>query len=320
MRSVRSVRVLMAVVVLGAITLTGCGRSGGTTTTTTPPGTTSDVSYPVTVEAANGRITIPSRPRRIVVLSPTATEMLFAIGAGAQVVAVDDYSTYPASAPKTALSGFKPNAEAVVGYRPDLVVLSNDLEGIVKSLEKKVKIPVLLEPAATTFDDTYDQLADLGTATGNAAGATKVVDGMRQQIDAAVKAAARPDGAASEPLTYYHELTGDLTSATSKTFIGQVYGLFGLKNVADQADKQGGGYPKLSREYLLQADPDLVFLADTKCCGQSAATVVGRPGWSKLTAVQKGRVVELDDDIASRWGPRLVELVKVVGAAVQQAK
>jgi cobalamin transport system substrate-binding protein len=305
----RPVRALCAAVVLGVMTLAGCGQSGtpNTTTATTTP------DAPVTVTAGNGTITIPATPKRIVVLSPTATEALFAIGAGGQVVAVDDQSNVPATAPKTKLSGFKPNAEAVIGYRPDLVVLSNDTDGIVKALEK-VKIPVLLEPAAVKIDDAYDQIADLGTATRHVAEATKVAGDMRRQIDATVRATPRGTG-----LTYYYELTNDLYTVTSKTFIGQVYGLFGVTNIADKADKQGSGYPQLSPEYLLKADPDLIFLADTKCCGQSAATVAKRPGWKDLTAVRAGGVVPLDDDVASRWGPRLVDLVKAVGAAVRNA-
>ncbi|MGH3389374.1 MAG: ABC transporter substrate-binding protein [Actinomadura sp.] len=303
----RPVRALCAAVVLGVMTLAGCGQSDAPNTTASRP-----PDAAVTVTAGNGAVNIPTTPKRIVVLSPTATEILFAIGAGTQVIAVDDQSTFPATAPKTKLSGFKPNAEAVIGYRPDLVVLSNDTDGIVKALEK-VQIPVLLEPAAVKLDDAYDQIADLGAATRHVTEATKVADDMRRQIDATVKATPRGPG-----LTYYYELTNDLYTVTSKTFIGQVYGLFGVTNIADKADKQGSGYPQLSAEYLLKADPDMIFLADTKCCGQSAATVAKRPGWKDLTAVRDGGVVPLDDDIASRWGPRLVDLVKAVGAAVQK--
>ena len=243
--------------------------------------------------------------------------MLYAVGAGPQVVAVDDQSDHPAGAPRTSLSGFKPNSEAVIGYRPDLVVLSSDTDGIVQALQK-VKIPVLLEPPAGRLADTYDQITDLGAATGHGAEAARVVGDMRRQIDAAVRAAPRtaPGG---RPLTYYHELTSDLTTATAKTFIGQVYALFGLRNIADRADRQGSGYPKLAAEYVVTADPDLIFLADTKCCGQSAATIAARPGWRNLAAVTRNHVVPLDDDVASRWGPRLVDLVKAVGAAVRRA-
>ena len=93
-----------------------------------------------------------------------------------------------------------------------------------------------------------------------------------------------------------------------------MYGLFGLANVADPADADGSawGYPQLSDEYLVDADPDVIFLADTLCCAQSAETVAARPGWDQLTAVQTGRVVELSDDIASRWGPRLVDFIAAI--------
>ncbi|MFI6516776.1 ABC transporter substrate-binding protein [Spirillospora sp. NPDC050679] len=300
----RSVRALGAVIAAGVMTLAACG--GGTEDKPAERG--------VTVEAGNGRVTVPATPKRIVSLAPTHTETLFAIGAGPQVVAVDEYSTHPAQAPKTKLSGFKPNAEAVIGYKPDLVVVSNDQDGIVKALEK-VKVPVLVEPAAANLDDAYDQILDLGKATGRTAQAEKLAGEMRAKIQETVR-----NASAGKGLSYYHELDQQAHTVTSKTFIGQVYGLFGLRNVADAADKTGSGYPQLSREALLKSDPDLVFLADTKCCGQSAATVAKRPGWAGLSAVKGGHVVELDDDIASRWGPRLPELVAAIGDAVRKSR
>ncbi|MEU8803141.1 ABC transporter substrate-binding protein [Spirillospora sp. NPDC048819] len=306
MRPVRTFGAMMAIV---AVTFTaGCGGDGKTGDAASGP------KAAVTVQAANGAVTVPARPERIVSLSPTHTETLFAIGAGPQVVAVDDYSNHPPNAPQTKLSGFKPNAEAVIAYKPDLVVVSDDLNGIVKALEK-VKIPVLLEPAPTKLDEAYDEINDLGLATGHAAEAKKLTDDMRARIQQTVAASSKAKG-----LSYYHELDNQLHSVTSRTFVGQVYGLFGLRNIADGADKASGEYPQLSREYLLKQDPDLIFLADTKCCGQNAATLAERPGWSDLDAVKHKGVVELDDDIASRWGPRLPEFVKAIGDAVQKVQ
>ncbi|WP_024935214.1 ABC transporter substrate-binding protein [Actinomadura welshii] len=306
----RPVRTLGAVMAIGAVMFaSACGGDDATS----GDGTTS-AEQSVTVQAGNGAVTVPARPKRIVSLSPTHTETLFAIGAGPQVVAVDEYSNHPANAPKTKLSGFKPNAEAIIAYKPDLVVLSDDLNGVVKALEK-VKVPVLLEPAATKLDDAYDEITDLGQATGHTAEAKKVTDDMRASIQRTVTASSKAKG-----LTYYHELDQQLHSVTSQTFVGQVYGLFGLQNIADKAGKASGGYPQLSREYLLKQDPDLIFLADTKCCGQNAAALAKRPGWSDLEAVKGEGVVELDDDIASRWGPRLPEFVKAIGDAAQKVQ
>ncbi|AGZ38592.1 vitamin B12-binding protein [Actinoplanes friuliensis DSM 7358] len=262
-----------------------------------------------------GGVTLAQRPERIVSLGPSATEMLFAIGAGPQVVAVDDQSTYPADAPKTDLSGFKPNAEAIAAKNPDLVVATDDLNKIVDQLGK-LKIPVLLVPAAKVLDDTYREIDELGRLTGHQTEATALTDRMRTQIDKIVKGVpARPS-----KLTYYYELDPALYTATSKTFIGSVLGLFSLENVADPSDADGskGGYPQLSPEALIKANPDLIFLADTKCCQQSPATVKARKGWSAVTAVQKDQIVSLDDDIASRWGPRVVDLVQSVADAVSK--
>jgi iron complex transport system substrate-binding protein len=253
-------------------------------------------------------------PARIVSLSPTATEDLFAIGAGKQVVAVDDQSNYPANAPHSKLSGITPNAEAIANDRPDLVIVSYDANHIVEALGK-LHIPVLVEPSAATLTDSYTQITQLGAKAGHAAGAAEVVARMKQQIAAIVSSTPRP----SKPVTVYHELspTAPYYSATSKTFIGRVYALLGVKNIADAADKTASGYPTLSAEYVVAANPSLIVLADTICCHQTPAKVKARPGWSTMAALKDGGVVAVSDDVASRWGPRVVDFLRQIAAAVK---
>jgi iron complex transport system substrate-binding protein len=251
-------------------------------------------------------------PERIVSMSASATEMLFAIGAGDQVVAADAQSNFPEEAPDTDLSAYEPNVEAIATYDPDLVVVSDQDLG--DSLDQ-LDIDVFVAPAAEELDDVYEQLEALGAATGHEEEAEEVAAQIRADLDELV--AEVPERA--EPLTYYHELDSTLFSVTSDTFIGELYELAGLENVADAADAEGqsGGYPQLSSEYLVDADPDLVFLADTKCCAQTAETFGARPGFDQLTAVAEGRVVLLDDDVASRWGPRIVDLLRQIVETVQ---
>jgi iron complex transport system substrate-binding protein len=201
--------------------------------------------------------------------------------------------------------------ESIVALSPDLVVVSFDVDGIVAAL-KAAEIPVLVQYAAATLDDTYLQIAELGTATGQSAKADELTSQMKSEIDAAI--AQVPAEAAG--LTYFHELDNTLYTVTSATFIGAVYALAGLTNIADEATDAASGYPQLSAEFIVAADPALIFLADTKCCGQTAETVAQRPGFAELSAVTSGNVVELDDDIASRWGPRTVDFVKAVVDAV----
>ncbi|BCJ72057.1 ABC transporter substrate-binding protein [Catellatospora sp. IY07-71] len=269
----------------------------------TPAPSGAAAAYPVTV----GSVTLAAQPVKIISLSPTTTEMLFAIGAGGQVTAVDDNSNFPAEAPKTDLSGFQPNAEAVAAKSPDLVVLSTDSNNVVAQLTA-LKIPVYVAPAAVTLDDSYRQLAELGTLTGHANEAAALTQRMKDDIAKLVKDVPQR----TTPLTYYYELDPTLYSVTSKTFIGSLFELAGLKNVADAADTKGSGYPQLTAESLVKANPDLIFLADTKCCGQSLDTVKARAGWAGITAVSKGQVIALDDDIASRWGPRVVDLIRSI--------
>jgi iron complex transport system substrate-binding protein len=250
-------------------------------------------------------------PHRIVSLSPTATESLFAIGAGRQVVAVDDQSDYPKKAPRTSLSGYTPNVEAIAAYRPDLVVLSGDANDVVAGL-RRLGISVLLQPAAKKLTDTYAQIRRLGAITGHKRAAATLVTRMKRTITRAVASVPK------RRLTVYHELTPDFYSATSKTFIGGIYKLFGLRNIADAADSTGSGYPQLSGEYILSANPGLIVLADTRCCGQTVAAVGRRPGWGGISAVRNGAVVAVDDSVASRWGPRIVKFVQAVATVLRR--
>ncbi|WP_155369544.1 ABC transporter substrate-binding protein [Catellatospora vulcania] len=298
-----------AVGALAAAGLVAALAACATNDPATPAQPSAAAAYPVTV----GKVTLPAQPVKIVSLSPTLTEMLFAIGAGGQVSAVDDNSNFPANAPKTELSGFQPNAEAVAAKSPDLVVLDTDANNVVAQLTT-LKIPVYVAPAAATLDATYQQIADLGTLTGHSAEATALTGQMKDDIAKLVKDLPKR----ATPLSYYYELDPTLYSVTSKTFIGSLFELAGLKNVADAADTKGSGYPQLSAESLIKSNPDLIFLADTKCCKQNLDTVKARAGWAGLTAVSKGQVVALDDDIASRWGPRVVDLVRAIVDAVNK--
>jgi cobalamin transport system substrate-binding protein len=252
-------------------------------------------------------------PHRIVSLSPTATESLFAIGAGRQVVAVDEQSDYPKRAPRTKLSGYTPNVEAIAAYRPDLVVLEFDPGDTAAGL-RTLGIRVVVQSTAKDLSGAYAQIRRLGALTGHRKVANAVVKRMKTQIKRAVAATPR------RALTVYHELTPDFYSATSSTFIGRIYRLFGLRNIADAAQGAGSGFPKLSAEYIVAANPRVIVLADTRCCGQTAATVRQRPGWSSIAAVRTGAIASVDDSIASRWGPRIVTFVRAVARTLKKVR
>lgn len=299
---------------LSLLAACGAGDDTGDDADTVPADDSADGGFPVTVLSGNPDagtdLTVESRPEGIVSLSPTATETLWAVGAGDQVVAVDDQSDYPEDVPTTALSGHQPNVEAILAYEPDLVVASDDMNDLVAGLEA-AGVPTLLLPAAVDVDDAYSQMERLGAATGHVPEAAALVAEVQQALEEATA----QGGQDVEGLTYFHELDPSLFTVTGETFIGQLYAEFGFTSIADGAGA-GDDYPKLSPEFVVQADPDLIVLADTEFGDVTVENVADRAGWADLTAVRDGRVVELDADIASRWGPRIAEFAELIGDQV----
>jgi iron complex transport system substrate-binding protein len=307
--------VTRSALVIVAAFAAACAACGSSPASPASPGSGGG-SFPVTVTTAAGTVHLASRPDAIVSLSPTATEMLYAIGAGKQVKAVDSLSDYPAGVPVTKLSAYQPNAEAIAGFKPDLVIISNDMNGITAKL-RALSIPVLDLPAAATVSGVYTEFAELGDATGHAAQARAEDAKLKSDIQAII--AAEPKHSA--PITYYYELGANpYYSVTDSTFVGSLLSLLGMKSIADTATgaAAAGGYPQLSPEFILKANPDFILLSDTGSNGgQDAATVASRPGWSDLTAVKGVHIVALNADVASRWGPRVVQLLNAVAAAIK---
>ena len=289
-------RSVIGLVLTGAVLLAACGGDD-------------DSSDSSSVDTS----AVEQEAQRIVSLSPTHTEILYAIGAGDQVVAVDSMSNFPADAAITDLSSYEPNVEAIAEFDPDLVVIGDDFTGLADQLAA-IGVESWVSSAPVSLDEAYAQIVDLGTAVGRSEAASELADSMKADIEEIIAGAAQlPEGT-----SYFLELDDTLYSVTSNTFVGSIFDKFGLRNIAD-ATEGDTDYPQLSAEFIVSQDPTLIFLADTKCCGASAETVAARPGWDVLSAVINGHVFGLDDDIASRWGPRLVDFVAAIADALKVA-
>ena len=289
-------RSVIGLVLTGAVLLAACGGDD-------------DSSDSDSVDTS----AVEQEAQRIVSLSPTHTEILYAIGAGDQVVAVDSMSNFPADAAITDLSSYEPNVEAIAEFDPDLVVIGDDFTGLADQLAA-IGVESWVSSAPVSLDEAYAQIVDLGTAVGRSEAASELADSMKADIEEIIAGAAQlPEGT-----SYFLELDDTLYSVTSNTFVGSIFDKFGLRNIAD-ATEGDTDYPQLSAEFIVSQDPTLIFLADTKCCGASAETVAARPGWDVLSAVINGHVFGLDDDIASRWGPRLVDFVAAIADALKVA-
>jgi iron complex transport system substrate-binding protein len=271
-------------------------------------------AFPVTITSAGFETTINQEPISLVSLSPSATEILFAIGAGGQVIAVDSLSNYPETAPISELNSFDPNVESILAFNPDLVILNlNSMKANeVREALDKLGIPVLMEQAPNDMDGVYQEIRVLGTATGKLANAEELIAQMQQrraEILESVKDVT--------PVKFFHELDNTLYSVTSSTFIGSVYKDFGLINVADGAEgADQSGYPQISAEYLVSENPQLIFLADAQY-GETVEVVSQRAGWSQIDAVVNNKVIELPADIPSRWGPRIIDFYQIIADSLK---
>jgi iron complex transport system substrate-binding protein len=277
------------------------------------PAQAAATKYPLTVKFGGYTTKIAKKPTKIISLSPSATEILYAVGAGSQILAVDNLSNYPANAPVSEISAFEPSVEAILAKKPDLVLLSIDSTKApqIRNALVKLGIPVLMEKAPATLKDVYAENTLLARVTDRQAGGVKLNASMAKSIKETLAKAKK-----SSKIRIFHELDDTYFSATSNTFIGKVYKSFGVVNIADAASgADSSGYPQLSAEYLLKSDPQVIFLADAQY-GVTADSVSKRAGWSQISAVKNKKIVELPADVPSRWGPRLVDFYKLIGASL----
>jgi iron complex transport system substrate-binding protein len=220
-------------------------------------------------------------------------------------------SNYPAesAAVLTDISAYEPNVEAISALEPDLVIIGDDFSGLAEQLSA-IGVASWVSPAPLNLDEAYQQIIDLGKVVGHADEAQSLTQEMQGQIAGIVSEVELP----ASPASYYHELDDMYYTVTGNTFIGSIYELFGMRNIADGTEGDTD-YPQLSAEFIVSQDPNVIFLADVNL-GVTAETVAARPGWSGLSAVMSGNIVAIDDDIASRWGPRLVEFVQAVATGL----
>ncbi|HJP77106.1 MAG TPA: ABC transporter substrate-binding protein [Pseudonocardiaceae bacterium] len=300
---------------VGTVLVAGCASHAPAAPAST--GSNAGSAFPVTVTVPGGNtpVTIATEPKRIVSLDASESAILHALGADKQVVAVDKDSDYP-GAPVTSIDSTNPNVEAIAGKNPDLVITAYDNNNVVSGL-KKLRIPVLLVNAPKNINEAYALWSAVGRATGHQSEADTLVARTKQDIAATVARAPKP----AKPLSYYYELDSTYYTATSHTFIGSLLGQFQLTNIGDPADSTtAAGYPQLSQEAILQANPSVIFLADGgKDGGQTPQTVAARPGWATLSAVQRGDVFTLDSDQASEWGPSIDQLMHAVADDLAKA-
>ena len=257
-------------------------------------------AFPVTVEDSSGtEVTIDAAPQRIISYSPGATEIVFAVGAGDRVVAADEFSYYPpetADLPKLAYAS--PDPERALAFAPDLVIMATHQREQIEQF-RGLGMTVMFIDSGDSLDGLFETIERLGRTTGNREQAAELVASMRARIDAVTAAI---ESVEEGPRTFF-ELTADLYTVGPETFVGNVLTLAKARNVAAGASSP---FPQLTAEAIIDADPEVVLLADG-AWGESLETVCARPGWDVTSACINERVHPVDGDLTSRPGPRVVE-------------
>ncbi len=284
-------RIAFIAITAVALLAASCGGGG-------PPPEEGTPYIPVTVERADGKeLTFERPPQRIVSLSPGHTEVLFAIGAGDQVIAVDTQSDFPEeTAAKPKFDATSPDMEALEGLDPDLVVVMDGPEEVVEDLDQR-GLTVLSLELPSFIQDLFTQIDNLGQITGHVKESDSLVDSMDSRYISVFDTV----GATAGPRVY-HELDNDLTTASSSTtFIGELYLILNATTIDDDPQQP---FPQLTLDAIVQADPEVIIVAHSD---SSPESVKARPGWQNISAVKNDRVYAVDPDTVNRPGPRLVD-------------
>ncbi len=287
---------LLLLGIAGSVAACGGDSSGPAATS---PAVTAAPPFPVTLKDGGGsEVTLTTAPKRIVALAPSFVEVVFALGAGNTIVAVDQNADFPPeAAPLPKLSGFQPSVEAITAHQPDLVLITFDPGGLQDAL-RGLHIPVLLLPSPESLQGMYDQFDTLGRAIGRRQEANSLITVIKKGLETMQS---RLANVTQEPRVY-HEVDNTYFSVGPGSFINDLYVLVKAQNLAARA---GQAFPQLSAVAIIAANPEVVILADEDA-GESPESVAARPGWSNISAVKQGRVHTIDADIISRPGPRIL--------------
>lgn len=298
---------LLCLLALAALAACGTGTQERAAGSTAPAqaASPSAAAFPFTLNGAEGTsVRLAKAPERIVSLSPGTTETLFAIGAGTAVVAVDRFSDYPEAAkalPKVEYT--RPNVESLAALRPDLIIGSGRQKDMVAAMQN-AGLPFVLLDEPGSVAGVLERIRLLGRVTGH----SEAAEQLARQLEARIRALSEKLADVTQGPRVFHEIssTAGLYTATARSFVGDLYTLLKARNIADAA---AGPYPQLSQEVIIQADPEVIVLADGRE-GVTVEQVRARPGWSGISAVTRQRVYLLSDvqaNLVSRPGPRVVD-------------
>lgn len=284
--------------------------------TDVPTNTPEPTEAPIVLtDDLGNEITLEGPAQKIVSLSPSMTESLFALGAGDRIIARESNSTYPEEAQEIEDIGAIWEGlpvEKIVSLEPDLVVAAEIISPDQVNQLRDVGLTVFWQENPEDFQGLYENLEEIARLVDQGPEEDELVSSLKERVSAVEKKLEEVD---EEPLVFYELDATDPSNpytVGAGSFISYIINKAGGQNLGDALE---GGYPQISSEEIIAQDPDYILLGDAQY-GVTAQAVAERPGWDQLTAVQEGRVVEINDDLVSLPGPRLVEGLEEVAKKI----
>lgn len=272
---------------------------------TTVPNSNAPAGLSVT-DGAGRKVEFTASPSRIISLAPSATEIVFALGAGDKVIGADQFSDYPAAAKEVprVSDGFNPNYEQILAAKPDLVLAAGITSpDALKKLEELGLKVLVVGSEQTTFENVMNDIELVGQVLGAPDKAQSVIEGMKSKI---ADVRARVAKATIKPRVFWELDATDPAkpyTAGPGSFVHELIGLAGGESVGGNLKSP---YAQVSAEEVIQQNPEIIIMSDA-AYGVAPESVGKRPGWDVIAAVKNNKVFPIDDNLVSRPGPRLAE-------------
>ncbi|CAH0344990.1 ABC transporter substrate-binding protein [Bacillus sp. CECT 9360] len=308
---------LLFLILLSIGVLAGCGDDQGKESNSNEKAKTeqgAEAAYPVKIkDASDQEVTIEEKPEKIVSLIPSNTEIAFSLGLDDEIVGVSDFDNYPEEAiKKEKIGGLEFNVEKVISLQPDLVLAHASSGDSAKEGLQQIKdagIDVIVVNNAQTFDQAYESITMIGTATGEKENAEKIVADLKAKFEEIKTAAAKiPE---EDRKTAYIEVSAvpDIYTTGKNTFMDEMLQTINAKNAAGDQE----GWVAIDQEAIIKGNPDTII---SLYGPDSIKQIQTREGWQNLNAVKNEQIFEVNQDLVSRPGPRLAEGVEEFAKAV----
>jgi iron complex transport system substrate-binding protein len=256
-------------------------------------------------------VTLDGVPHRIVSIAPTPTEILYAIGAGTQMVGVDNYSDYPAEAGKLPKVGdaVDLNTEVIIALKPDVIFCGDLVPAQLTQLGKDQGIPYIIL-ADRTMDDIYKTIRLAGIATGHVEQADELAANLSARVDAVTAKTHAANVSIPKVFVEYWSYGTSIYTFGPGSFGDDLISLAGGVNVAHNTSSE---YPVVESEFVIAENPDIVIFTNSSTTKDA---IMARDGWGNVTAVQTGHIYAIPDDLVSRYGPRIVDGLEQMAAMI----